>query len=76
MKTIWLLCLFFLPLFVLSQATVADYNTKTPDSCGGLEAILQNKGSWKKTTDDLAFPDKSFPASQYSQVNTRTKYII
>jgi hypothetical protein len=39
--------------------------------CGGLDSIMGKKGIWKKLEDDLAFPDKTFPSSQYKLVNTR-----
>jgi hypothetical protein len=39
--------------------------------CGGLDSIMAKKGIWKKLEDDLAFPDKTFPRSQYKLVNTR-----
>lgn len=76
MKAISLLYLFLMPLFVTSQVRVVDYDTDKPELCGGIEKIFQMKGSWKKSSDDLAFPDKTFPKSQYNLVYARTNRIF
>jgi hypothetical protein len=43
--------------------------------CGGMDSIFGRKGVWKKTEDDYAFPDKTFPRSQYKLVNARVDSI-
>ena len=35
------------------------------------EGIMNTKGSWKKTSDAIVFPDQSFPKNQFPQVNSR-----
>ena len=37
--------------------------------------VFGRKGSWKKTEDDHAFPDKTFPRAQYKLVNARVDSI-
>ena len=48
---------------------------KTAELCGGIDSVMARKGRWKKETDDLAFPDKTFPSSQHKFVNARADSI-
>jgi len=56
---------------------VSDNNKYTQNEiewskvCGGLDSVMSKKGIWKKIEDDLAFPDKTFPRTQYKFVNSR-----
>jgi len=43
--------------------------------CGGWDSIFNIKGKWKKSGDDLAFPDKTFARSQYKYINARVDSI-
>ena len=75
MKKHMALCLsFFAGLLALAQPSQKDltnYYLKKAESCGGIDSVMQKKGSWKKVEDDLAFPDKTFPTNQYKLVNAR-----
>lgn len=44
--------------------------------CGGVEELTKLKGKWTRVEDDLAFPDRSLPRSQYSQVFERIDKLI
>jgi hypothetical protein len=48
-----------------------DYYLKQSAACGGMDSVLGRKGSWKKTEDADAFPDKTFPRSQYKFLYAR-----
>lgn len=41
------------------------------EACRGVDSVMAKQGSWKKVEDDLAFPDKTFPRSQYKLVSKR-----
>lgn len=60
----------------ITKKDLTEYYIKTSEICGGMDSILSRKGSWKKLGDDLAFPDKSFPRSQYKQVNIRADNML
>lgn len=69
------LLLGFLFLLVFKPPVAAQglesSDAKLGAPCEGSDDIFTIKGSWKKREDDLAFPDKTFPRSQYKLVNTR-----
>lgn len=44
--------------------------------CGGLEEVAKIKGTWKHVEDDLAFPDKTLPRSQYPLVYERIDKMV
>lgn len=52
-----------------------DHYNKQASLCGGWDSIFSIKGKWKKTSDDLAFPDKTFDRSQYKYINARVDSI-
>lgn len=49
---------------------------RSADPCGGIDSVLSRKGSWKKREDDLVFPDKTFPGSQFKLVYNRVDSIF
>ncbi|MBS1632146.1 MAG: hypothetical protein JST10_06180 [Bacteroidetes bacterium] len=55
----------------LPDAKQKAFDTDKAKICGGWDSIFSKKGKWKKSKDDLAFTDKTFPAGQYKYVNTR-----
>ena len=44
--------------------------------CGGMDSILDRKGTWKKNADAVIFPDKTFPSSQFNLLNSRMDKIL
>ncbi len=76
----------FLSLLIGSNAFAQLTSDKTPAQkdidqakiCGGIAEIFKIKGTWKKTPsgDNIIFPDKTFPSSQYSQVFTRLEKVL
>src|SRR5688572_26448357 len=50
-------------------------HAKFAEPCGGMDSILARVGRWRHVEDDLAFPDKTFPRSQYKEVNKRVDTI-
>lgn len=54
-----------------SQRDLTQYYIDNSAVCGGMDSILKHKGKWKKVEEDLAFPDQTFPKSQYKMVWTR-----
>jgi hypothetical protein len=72
-----LLCFYlsFITLLAHGQVSIKRTTTqeeiKIAEACGGMDLIMKRKGSWKKSEDDLAFPDKAFPRSQYKFINAR-----
>jgi len=65
-----------LALSCFGQRDPAKYYAGQAAVCGGMDSIMARRGGWKKDTDDLAFPDKTFPSSQYKLVHARSKDII
>ncbi|MGZ8553833.1 MAG: hypothetical protein ACXWV8_10530 [Chitinophagaceae bacterium] len=68
-----LLCLLF-SIACNAQVAAKDQEShydKLGSSCEGPDGIFNIKGNWKKTEDDIVFPDKTFPRTQYKLVNTR-----
>lgn len=57
-----------------AQTKLAELKLKQSDSCIGTAAFAK-KGSWKKTEDNLVFPDKTFPRSQYKLIYARVDSI-
>ncbi len=57
---VFIIFLGFILCDVKAQAQVCDTS-----------AIMNIKGEWKTSSDNIVSPDKSFPASQYNQVRTR-----
>jgi hypothetical protein len=74
MKNYPLLVLCFSVSFICA-AQVSEkrkqHEIESSKACGGVDSVMAKKGSWKKVEDDLAFPDKTFPRSQYKLVNSR-----
>lgn len=73
----------FLFPFLLSVACFSQVSTNNLKThyekqallCGGMDSITSIKGKWKKLSDDLAFPDKTFPSSQYKYINAKVDSI-
>lgn len=69
MRTPAIFCLFYFLAFKLAgqpaqeqgKAYLPEYNP----ACGGVDSIFARKGRWRRTEDDLAFPDKTYPPSQF-----------
>jgi ElaB/YqjD/DUF883 family membrane-anchored ribosome-binding protein len=59
-----------------SKQDLTQYYIQQSKPCGGMDSILNRKGSWRKTTDAVVFPDKTFPRNQYSQLNSRIDQIL
>ena len=76
-------CASFVTAFLFSVACIAQgakneqkaFYDKEVLICGGWDSIFVIKGKWKKTTDDLAFPDKTFTRNQYKYINSRVDSI-
>jgi hypothetical protein len=74
MKTIFIILLYCTASFnSLAQAPskMAAHHQQQSMVCGGMDSIFGRKGSWKKTEDDLVFPDKTFPRAQYKPIYAR-----
>jgi hypothetical protein len=54
-----------------AQKDRTQYYIEQSKVCGGIDSVLRRAGTWKKESDDLAFPDKTFPKDQYKLVNER-----
>ena len=54
-----------------SKTSVEPGYEKQTTTCDGPESVAGIKGKWKKVEDDMAFPDKTYPRTQYKLVNTR-----
>lgn len=65
----------FAQLSRLPDAKQKAFNTEQAKICGGWDSIFNKKGKWKKTTDDIAFPDKTFPRNQFKYINSRVDSI-
>lgn len=68
-----LFCLLF-TVACKAQVAAKDHESqydKLGSPCEGRDDIFNIKGNWKKTEDDVVFPDKTFPRTQYKLVNTR-----
>jgi predicted house-cleaning noncanonical NTP pyrophosphatase (MazG superfamily) len=61
---------FFASLLCIAQTSQKEH-ADAYIVCGGIDSIMARKGKWTKTNDDLAFPDKTFPRSQYKFINAR-----
>lgn len=75
-KRILILITLLIPAFCPAQVSfdkekVLQNEREWSKVCGGLDSVMAKKGSWKKVSDDLAFPDKTFSRAQYKFVNTR-----
>jgi hypothetical protein len=75
-KIIILLTGAFLVSSSFSQNKRRENEIETSRACGGLEELAKIKGSWKQVDDDLAFPDKTLPKSQYRFVYERIDKMI
>jgi hypothetical protein len=64
---------FFISLICSAQVSEKrkQHETESSKACGGIDSVMARKGRWKKVEDDIIFPDKTFPRSQYKFVNTR-----
>jgi hypothetical protein len=58
------LLIIFSSLFILSNVYAQNQN------CGDV-SILAIKGKWTTLANNIVFPEKTFPSSQYNQVYTR-----
>lgn len=69
MKQPIFLIIFFFSTACLGQVKKNDatsFYEKEMAVCGGQDSIFARKGKWKKAgADNLVFPDKTFPKSQY-----------
>lgn len=75
-KRILVLIILFIPVICFAQVSFdkdkfMQHEREQSKICGGIDSVMAKKGSWKKVSDDHAFPDKTFPLSQYKFVNTR-----
>jgi hypothetical protein len=52
-----------------------DY-IKQSDACGGVAEVFKKIGRWKRSSDDIVFPDKTFPANQYKLLLGRIEKIL
>ncbi len=59
-----------------SQKSRRENEIAQAAECGGIEELAKLKGTWKQVEDDLAFPDKTFPKSQYRQVYERVDKML
>jgi len=70
-KGLFFLGCLFLTGYCFAQKDLTQYYIEQSKICGGIDSVMKIKGSWKKESDDLAFPDKTFPRDQYKFVNAR-----
>ena len=78
MKSTFIILLYFIACFnsmAQPQSKKDAYHQQQSVICGGMDSIFGRKGAWKKTEDDLAFPDKTFPRAHYKLVNARVDSI-
>ena len=59
-----------------SKKDLTQYYINNSKLCGGMDSVWQRKGSWKKNSDAVIFPDKTFPRDQFSQLNSRIDKIL
>lgn len=52
-----------------------DFYKKEAEICGGMDSIMARKGTWEKSTDNIVFPDKTFPRNHYKNIYARTDSI-
>jgi hypothetical protein len=68
-----------LSLAVAAQGSKKDlteyYHTRN-QLCGGMDSILNRKGTWKHAEDAIIFPDRTFPSNQYNQLNSRMDKVL
>jgi|SRR5688572_29353325 len=69
----WLINFFCYSISVccIAQKDLTQYYIEKSQVCGGIDSLMKKKGVWKKTSDDLVFPDKTFPRNQYKLVTAR-----
>lgn len=81
MKTISVVTFLMLTnLLVLAQNKEFDdltkYYEKNSAPCGGIVALFKKKGGWKKESEEIVFPEKTFPSSQFSLLFSRLKSLF
>jgi hypothetical protein len=59
-----------------SRQDPTDYYIRSSIPCGGVDSIMSTKGEWKKSEDAVIFPDKTFPRSQFNELNSRIDKIF
>jgi hypothetical protein len=52
-----------------------DY-IKQSEACGGAAEVFKKIGRWKRSSDDIVFPDKTFPANQYKLLLARIEKVL
>jgi hypothetical protein len=63
--------LFSIHCMAQSKTSVEPNYEQQITTCEGPASLVAIKGKWKKVEDDLAFPDKTYPRTQYKSVYTR-----
>ena len=59
------------------KENLKQYDTKQSDTCGGVTEVFKKIGNWKRYPEyDIVFPDKTFPASQYSLLLGRIEKVL
>jgi len=59
-----------------SKKDFTEHYTNLSKLCGGMDSIWQRKGGWKKNEDAVIFPDRTFPHSEYKELNSRLDKIF
>lgn len=60
-----------------NKGDLSEYNTKQSEPCGGIAELFKKIGSWKRYPEnDVVFPDKTFPASQYNLLLGRIEKLL
>jgi len=75
-KTIIISICLLLMIASFAQKTRIENEMEVARACGGMEELSKIKGNWKKLEDDLAFPDKKLPKSQYPLVFERIDKMV
>jgi hypothetical protein len=60
-----------------NKEDLSQYDKKQSAACGGVSELFKKTGNWKRYPEnDIAFPDKTFPASQYNLVLGRIEKVL
>jgi hypothetical protein len=60
-----------------NKEDLSKYDTKQSAACGGVAEVFKKIGSWKRYPEnDIVFPDKTFPVSQYTLLLGRIEKVL
>ena len=74
---VWMLLLVCNNCFAQVSVSKEDKAAVKAAACGGVAEVFKNIGSWKRYPEnDLVFPDKTFPANQFSLLLGRIEKVL